>query len=344
MLERNRKHRVPSGVKVPERPKQGMGVHTEGILDGLERIGALSSLVETTLISRAAHIAWNGDLYKAEQILLRMIFKEKRENPQAMDLLARIYCQQGRYEKAKDLWERAVELQPGSPVLRRSLARCIAVAKSPAKEISAYRMKLLFRSLACAFVVLFVSWGAVTGYNGVQKWMEGPQTAERLAGRFHYDYESQTENFREVYGDDDLRGDELSGDSTDGSTSKTLGFTRRKVVDSTNLGRIEVFVERKGNSVKVTGKVPSLHLRYLVEQALAELPGVQNVDLRALEVDRTYRVRPGDSLWIISRRMFGSGAGWTTLARYNNLDNPSLLRVGQELSLPLGNEYLVSER
>jgi Tetratricopeptide repeat. len=51
-----------------------------------------------------------------------------------MDLLARIYCQQGRYEKAKDLWERAVELQPGSPVLRRSLARCIAVAKSPAKE------------------------------------------------------------------------------------------------------------------------------------------------------------------------------------------------------------------
>ena len=87
-----------------------------------------------------------------------------------------------------------------------------------------------------------------------------------------------------------------------------------------------------------------MHLRYLVEQALTEIPGVQNVDLRALEVDRTYRVRPGDSLWIISRRMFGSGAGWTTLARYNNLDNPSLLKVGQELSLPLGNEYLVSER
>lgn len=339
MLEHNRKHRVPSGVKAPEQSKQGVGVHTEGILDGLQKVGALTALVESTLIWRAAHVAWNTDLYKAEQILVRMIFKEGCENPQAMDLLARIYCQQQRYEKAKDLWERAVALQPGSPILRRSLAKCIAVAKSPTKEISAYRMKLAFRAFACAVVILFVSWGGVLGFNGFQRWMEGPQTAERLAGRFHYDYESQVGNFRELYGDEDLRNDQGNGE-----IARPMGFTRRQIVNGTNLGRIEVFVERKGNSVKVTGKVPSLHLRYLVEHALAELPGVQNVDLRSLEIDRTYRVRPGDSLWIISRRMFGSGAGWTTLARYNNLDNPSALKIGQELSLPLGNEYLVPER
>lgn len=339
MLEHNRKHRVPAGVNAPEHPKHGMGVHTEGILSDFQKIGALAALVESALIWRAGHIAWNVDLYKAEQILVRMIYKEGCENPQAMDLLARIYCQQQRYEKAKDLWERAVALQPGNPVLKRALSRCIAVAKSPAKEISAYRMRLAFRAIACAIVVLLVGWSGVAGYDAFQRWMEGPQTAQRLAGRFHYDYESQAENFREIHEGDDLRNDQA-----DAEVSKSLGFTRKRIADGVNLGRVEVFVERKGNSVKVTGKVPSLHLRYLVEHAVAELPGVQNVDLKALEIDRTYRVRPGDSLWIISRRTLGSGAAWTTLARYNNLDNPSLLKIGQELSLPLGDEYLVSER
>ena len=99
-------------------------------------------------------------------------------------------------------------------------------------------------------------------------------------------------------------------------------------------------MERTGNSLKATGNVPNLYVRYLVEQALWEVPGITDVDMRSLIVDRSYRVAKGDSLWIIARRLYGEGSSWTVLAKFNDLRNPSKLRIGQALSLPLGDEKL----
>jgi nucleoid-associated protein YgaU len=102
-------------------------------------------------------------------------------------------------------------------------------------------------------------------------------------------------------------------------------------------------VERSGGTLKVSGKIPNLHVRYLVEEALWEIPGITDLDMRGLEVDRTYRVNRGDSLWIISRRIYGQGSSWTLLAKANDLRDPNKLRIGQELVLPLGNEFLAQD-
>jgi nucleoid-associated protein YgaU len=122
-----------------------------------------------------------------------------------------------------------------------------------------------------------------------------------------------------------------------------MGFTRRKVSSGKDIGRIEVVVERVGGSLKVSGKIPNLYVRYLVEQSLWEVPGVSELDMRGLVVDRTYRVNKGDSLWIIAKRVYGEGSAWTLLAKVNSLENPNVLRIGQELSLPLGDETLLSD-
>lgn len=365
MVDHNRTHRVPSSVRPPSRENDGMDVHTEAILDGLQRVDAIAALVESVLIWRAAHIAWNTGLYPSEQLLVRLIYKEGCKNPQAMDLLARIYFQQGRYDRAKSLWEDAVAFQPGNPLLKRALARCELVLKSPKKELFAFRLKQVVRMTTILTACLLLFWGAYASKDALSDWMRGPDTASRLAGRFHYDYETQANDF--MAGSEHLfsRGAYLQSADLPTSDSyvessfaesdaqdlgadlldkERLTFTRKKAINGATLGRIEVYVERVGNVVKASGKVPNLHTRYLVEGALFSMPGVEQVDLRGLQVDRSYSVRKGDSLWIISRRLFGSGDNWSLLARYNNLDNPSQLRIGQKLTLPLGNEVLVPNR
>lgn len=47
----------------------------------------------------------------------------------------------------------------------------------------------------------------------------------------------------------------------------------------------------------------------------------------------TYTVKSGDSLWKIAQTNLGDGNKWTEIAKNNDLKNPSIIRVGQELKL-----------
>ena len=48
-----------------------------------------------------------------------------------------------------------------------------------------------------------------------------------------------------------------------------------------------------------------------------------------------YTVERGDSLWKIAQNRYNSGYKWVEIARENDLANPGLLAVGQELRLPV---------
>jgi LysM repeat protein len=320
----------------------------------MEKIQAIKALVESTIIWRAQYIAWNVDIFKAEALLFRLIFKEGSQNPQAMDLLARIYFQQSKYEKARELWNMALSLQPGNPALRRTASEMQNIAASP---VSAVRRHQLSMFLNCLLTVLLVCIGGlvcVKGYEKVMLWARGGSPAiENYEGRFsgHYKYNSITEHMEYVPSPSTVASAENGGsaevkddapDMSDvGEGYYNIGFTRRKVNDGKELGRIEVVVERAGGTLKVSGKIPNLYVRYLVEEALWEIPGITDLDMRGLVVDRTYRVNRGDSLWIISRRVYGQGSSWTLLAKANDLRDPNKLQIGQELVLPLGDEVLL---
>jgi nucleoid-associated protein YgaU len=342
LVEHSKHHRVPSNVNLPEEKESGLGVHTEDIMDGMQKIKAVASLVESAIIWRAQYIAWNIDIYKAEPLLFRLIFKEGSRNPQAMDLLARIYFQQSKYEKAKDLWNRASELQPGNPALKRTASAMQSIAKSPSAALTKHKVGVIFRGATLLVLLCLVSWSGMKGYDTVQRWAEGPIAVQNLTGRFNYSITkdmiylpslSTVESTEEIT--------PMPADQEEETYS--MGFTRRKASNGRDIGRIEVVVERVGSSLKVSGKIPNLYVRYLVEQSLWGVPGVTEVDMRSLDIDRTYRVNRGDSLWIIARKLYGEGSAWTLLAKINDLENPNVLRVGQELSLPLGDEVLVQE-
>lgn len=346
MVEHARHHKVPSKVRAQETSENGMGAHTEEILDGMEKIQAVAALVESVIVWRAQYIAWNIDIYKAEPLLFRLIYKEGVQNPQAMDLLARIYFQQSKYEKAKDLWNRAADLQPGNPALRRTANAMNAIAKSPTAAVARHKLGVLFHGALLLVLFCLVGYCGALGVDVVQKWAEGPIAVQNLSGRFHYAYDSVTNDMVYVPAESTLAAaadavvpilPEVTGEH-DGTYN--LGFTRKKVANGREFGRIEVVVERTGNTLKASGRIPNLYVRYLVEQALWEVPGITDIDMRGLQVDRSYRVNKGDSLWMIAKRLYGDGTAWTLLAKANDLRDPSKLSIGQELSLPLGDEFI----
>jgi hypothetical protein len=50
--------------------------------------------------------------------------------------------------------------------------------------------------------------------------------------------------------------------------------------------------------------------------------------------ERTYVVQAGDSLSKIAKEQLGDAARWPEIQKLNDIENPNLIRVGQELELP----------
>ena len=49
---------------------------------------------------------------------------------------------------------------------------------------------------------------------------------------------------------------------------------------------------------------------------------------------KTYTVKPGDYLWSIAEKIYGSGYNWVDLANANKLQNPGVLYAGTKLVVP----------
>jgi tetratricopeptide (TPR) repeat protein len=69
----------------------------------------------------ATELARSGRYADAEQLALEVASSDSPFVPSALDLLARIYAQQGRYLEAESCWQRALSLAPGNPRYRNGL-------------------------------------------------------------------------------------------------------------------------------------------------------------------------------------------------------------------------------
>ncbi|HUW21047.1 MAG TPA: LysM peptidoglycan-binding domain-containing protein, partial [Candidatus Bathyarchaeia archaeon] len=88
-----------------------------------------------------------------------------------------------------------------------------------------------------------------------------------------------------------------------------------------------IFNYFKGNQAELAQETPIEEFEELdwatpEEQAILEA------------IPETYQVKENESLWKISEKFYQSGYNWSDIAKENNLSNPNLLAVGQELKLP----------
>lgn len=59
-----------------------------------------------------------------------------------------------------------------------------------------------------------------------------------------------------------------------------------------------------------------------------EVPG------ESVNSQEVYIVKENDSLWTIAEAKYGSGYNWVDIKEENNLENPGVIEVGQELVIP----------
>jgi nucleoid-associated protein YgaU len=52
------------------------------------------------------------------------------------------------------------------------------------------------------------------------------------------------------------------------------------------------------------------------------------------QLPQTYTVKPGDYLWSIAEKIYGSGYNWTDIANANHLTNPGVIYAGTKLVIP----------
>ena len=82
--------------------------------------GPNSRLLESVILARAAFLARKGELKQAENVLLPLVNKSKARI-HAVDLLAKVYAQQGKIEEARALWLRALQEEPSNTHFLRAL-------------------------------------------------------------------------------------------------------------------------------------------------------------------------------------------------------------------------------
>lgn len=110
--------------------------------------GLLGALVSETLLSRAALLARKGE-YAAAESLLKQLLCSENESPRALDLLARIHAQQGRFSEAETFWKRALEVEPNNESYLAGLNRIAQMRSRPL-----WAGALL--PMAAAFIAIFV--------------------------------------------------------------------------------------------------------------------------------------------------------------------------------------------
>jgi len=108
--------------------------------------------------------------------------------------------------------------------------------------------------------------------------------------------------------------------STEEVVSMFLGLVIVVVV----VGLVFNFFQKKKGNVEIPGTSSNIKITENVDKQN------ENKVISGGE----YVVTKGESLWKIAQKKYGDGYKWTEIAKANNLKNPSVLEIGQKLTMP----------
>lgn len=99
------------------------------------------------VLKKASRLARDGEVSQAQAILIPVV--EKSQKFETLNLLAKIYAQQGNLDDAQDLWIKALQLNPSNLHVLKALKSC-AISKQSGIQ------QLVFRY--SGFFVAFCVW------------------------------------------------------------------------------------------------------------------------------------------------------------------------------------------
>lgn len=97
-------------------------------------------------------------------------------------------------------------------------------------------------------------------------------------------------------------------------------------------------VDLDGEKLHVKGTVPSKVVLNRVWDAIKQAdPAYSDLHHEIVNTggdEQPYTIQSGDNLSKISKRFYGNANKYSEVAKANNISNPDLIKVGQQLNLP----------
>ena len=105
-----------------------------------------------------------------------------------------------------------------------------------------------------------------------------------------------------------------------------------------SLGATVDQVDLDGDKLHLKGKVPSKVVLNRVWDAIKQAdPTYSDLHHEIVNTggdDQPYTIESGDNLSKISKRFYGNANKYPEIAKANNIANPDLIKVGQQINLP----------
>jgi len=290
-------------------------------------------VLQSLIVAKAAALARRGRLVRAEQFLSPLV-NSGQPSAEAIDLLAKIYAQQGMMEEARDLWKRASAMDPLNTEPVKALERCNQIRQ---RNFYSFRVSILgplvFTLLfSCALLALNVYYLPAGGRAFLS-----PRGEDDIA------HSSAASTLAVAPGSEANTAfppAEASIPTPAPPTPSLESFpelcepVRKALGANTALAPLALSVVQNDADIRVVGEVPNLETRYLVETTVRNVPGVERVDLSDLRLGEIYEVQAGDTLWFIAKRAYGNPSLWNLIAESNQISAAESLRVGQKLYIP----------
>jgi flagellar motor protein MotB len=118
-------------------------------------------LINHLVLSKATALARAGQLEQAHNFVLDMI-GEKDFTPSILDLLARIYAQQGKLNDAEICWMKASELDPNNPTYIAGLERIARIRKN---SFTPFRFSGILTTVIIIVVAILIYKLFLTNYS-----------------------------------------------------------------------------------------------------------------------------------------------------------------------------------
>lgn len=105
----------------------------------MEEGNSISELLESATVARAKLLARKGKLKQAELLLVPL---SKKQEPQAnvLDLLARVYAQQGKVAEARSIWLGLLRTNTSDEHILQALIDCIYIENLGPRQFSLMRL------------------------------------------------------------------------------------------------------------------------------------------------------------------------------------------------------------
>ncbi len=112
-------------------------------------------LMVTNILTRAVALARKGDLLQAEN-LLKTLPDSDNSRIEVIDLLAKVYAQQGKTDQAQALWLKALQRDPSNIRFLSALRMCAYYTKSRSEHFVLQHLWLLICIVLWFIVAMIV--------------------------------------------------------------------------------------------------------------------------------------------------------------------------------------------